>query len=161
MRRKARNRDPGDRHRHSLKLTKMGSSKAISNFVAGTLAVVLSGFSIVVVAGDVEIVHARFRHSGGAEWSVDVTLRHADSGWDHYADAWRVVAGDSTVLGTRTLYHPHENEQPFTRSLGGVAIPADTSTVYVEAHDKVHGWSPQRVQVNIEKTRGERFEVSR
>ncbi len=124
------------------------------------MLVLLSGVSIIAFAGDVEIVHARFRHSGDGNWSVDVTLRHADSGWDHYADAWRVVAGDDTVLGTRTLYHPHETEQPFTRSLGGVAIPAAMTTVYVEAHDKVHGWSPQRVQVDLEKAKGERFEVS-
>ncbi len=124
------------------------------------MLVLLSGVSSIAVAGDVEIVHAQFRHSGGGNWSVDVTLRHADSGWDHYADAWRVVAGDDTVLGTRTLYHPHETEQPFTRSLGGVAIPAAMTTVYVEAHDKVHGWSPQRVQVDLERAKGERFEVS-
>ena len=124
------------------------------------MLVLLSGVSSIAFAGDVEIVHARFRHSGGGNWSVNVTLRHADSGWDHYADAWRVVAGDGTVLGTRTLYHPHETEQPFTRSLGGVAILAGMTTVYVEAHDKVHGWSPQRVRVNLEKARGERFEVS-
>ncbi len=125
------------------------------------MLVLLSGVSNTAFAGDVEIVHAQFRNSGGGDWSVDVTLRHADSGWDHYADAWRVVAGDGTVLGTRTLYHPHETEQPFTRSLGGVAIPAAMTTVYVEAHDKVHGWSPQRVQVNLEKAEGERFKVSK
>lgn len=111
-------------------------------------------------AGDVEIVHASFRATGG-QWSVDVTLRHGDTGWEHYADAWRVVAPDGTVLGTRTLYHPHENEQPFTRSLGGVVVPAGTTTVFVEAHDKVHGWSPQRVEVNLDAAKGERFEVSR
>ena len=121
----------------------------------------LSGVSNSAFAGEVEIVHAQFRHSGGGSWSVDVTLRHADSGWEHYADTWRVVAaGDGTVLGTRTLYHPHETEQPFTRSLGGLAIPAAVTTVYVEAHDKVHGWSPQRVRVNLEKAKGERFEVT-
>jgi hypothetical protein len=125
------------------------------------MLVLLSGVSNTASAGDVEIVHTRFRNSGGGDWSVDVTLRHADSGWDHYADAWRVVAGDGTVLGTRTLYHPHETEQPFTRSLGGVEIPAAMTTVYVEAHDKVHGWSPQRVQVNLEKAEGERFKVSK
>ena len=125
------------------------------------MLMLLSGASTIVFAGDVEIVHTRFRHSGGGNWSVDVTLRHADSGWDHYADAWRVAAGDGTVLGTRTLYHPHETEQPFTRNLGGVAIPAAMPTVYVEAHDKVHGWSPQRVQVNLDKAEAERFEVSR
>ncbi len=124
------------------------------------MLVLLSDVSNTAFAGDVEIVQAQFLHSGGCNWSVDVTLRHADSGWVHYADAWRVVAGDGTVLGTRTLYHPHETEQPFTRSLGGVAIPTAMTTVYVEAHDKVHGWSPQRVQVDLEKAKGERFEVS-
>jgi hypothetical protein len=111
-------------------------------------------------ANDVEVVHAVFRQSASG-WSVDVTLRHADAGWDHYADAWRVVAADGAVLGTRTLYHPHENEQPFTRSLGGVVIPASMLTVYVEAHDKIHGWSPQRLQVNLDEAKGEGFEVSR
>jgi hypothetical protein len=139
----------------------MGSSKPLSVLLAGTLIVLSSGFSIAAVAGDVEVVDAHFRQSDGGEWSVAVTLRHADSGWDHYADAWRVVAGDGTILGTRTLYHPHETEQPFTRSLGGLAIPAAMTTVYLEAHDKVHGWSPQRVRVNLEKSKGERFEVSR
>ena len=43
-----------------------------------------------------------------------VTVQHADTGWDHYADAWEVLAPDGTVLGTRTLLHPHTDEQPFT-----------------------------------------------
>lgn len=128
--------------------------------LSGTIVVSLSGIPIAAYANDVEIVHASFRHSDAGNWSVDVTLKHADSGWDHYADAWRVVAGDGTILGTRTLYHPHENEQPFTRGLG-VAIPQATTVVYVEAHDKVHGWSAQRVQVDLGKGAGPRFEVSR
>ena len=137
--------------------------RRFKHFSAVLIAVTLlstSGAAIIAYAGEVEIVHTRFRATGG-EWSVDVTLRHGDTGWDHYADAWRVVGGDGTIFGTRTLFHPHENEQPFTRSLGGVAIPADMSTVYVEAHDKVHGWSPQRVPVDLSKSKGERFEVSR
>ncbi len=136
-------------------------AKLQSVVLAGMMLVSLSGVSGRAYANDVEIVHVSFRHSDGGNWSVDVTLRHADTGWDHYADAWRVVTGDGKVLGTRTLYHPHENEQPFTRSLGGVAIPAGMTTVYVEAQDKVHGWSPQRVQVILDMSKGERFEVSR
>ncbi len=126
---------------------------------AGALLATLLG-PTAALAGDVEIVNARFQSSGG-DWSVSVTLLHGDTGWDHYADAWRVVAKDGTVLGTRTLYHPHENEQPFTRSLGGVSIPSGAGIVYVEAHDKVHGWSPQRVRVDLEAATGDRFEVSR
>ena len=139
----------------------MELSEPFSRLPAGAVAVLLSLVPMAAFAGDVEIVHARFRQSAAAEWSVDVTLRHADAGWDHYADAWRIVTADGKVAGTRTLYHPHENEQPFTRTLGGVAIAPETTTVYVEAHDNVHGWSPQRLQVNLEQSKGAGFEVSR
>lgn len=123
---------------------------------------VLVGLVVCVAtyAGDVEIVKVRFHHQGG-QWRVDTTLRHADAGWEHYADAWRVVMSDGSEIGTRVLHHPHENEQPFTRSLSGLSIPAGTATVYVEAHDKVHGWSPQRVEVRLDLPNGERYEVTR
>ncbi|NIO39038.1 MAG: hypothetical protein GTO41_01840 [Burkholderiales bacterium] len=111
-------------------------------------------------AGEVEVVAVTFDKQGGT-WRVDTTLRHADSGWDHYADAWRVVTADGGVLGTRTLYHPHVDEQPFTRSLSRIAIPDDTIVVFVEAHDKVHGWSRQRVRVDLTRSMGERYRVNR
>ncbi len=114
----------------------------------------------LVQAGSVEIVAAVFTHSGKS-WRVSTTLRHADTGWEHYADAWRVVTADGRVLATRVLYHPHEHEQPFTRSLEDVHIPADTHVVYVEAHCKVHGWSRQRLQVDLRQRRGTRFQVQR
>jgi len=143
----------------------MGLSKPLLRLLTGAVAPVLSLMlslgPMAVFADDVEIVHAGFRQTGAGEWSVNVTLRHADTGWDHYADAWRIVTADGAIAGTRTLYHPHENEQPFTRSLGGVAIAPGTTTVLVEAHDKVHGWSPQRLQVDLGQSKGEGFEVSR
>lgn len=92
--------------------------------------------------GDVTVVAAEAAQSGGS-WRFDVTLEHGDTGWDHYADAWRVVGPDGTVYGTRTLYHPHVEEQPFTRSLSGIAIPDEVTQIRIEAHDSVHGWSPQ------------------
>ncbi|MEL0114373.1 MAG: hypothetical protein VW835_21805, partial [Rickettsiales bacterium] len=58
----------------------------------------------------------------------------------HYANKWDVVAPDGTVLGTRTLYHPHVEEQPFTRSLYGVRIPDGVTSVIVRAHDLEHGY---------------------
>ncbi|ETW93482.1 MAG: hypothetical protein ETSY1_39045 [Candidatus Entotheonella factor] len=112
------------------------------------------------IAGQVEIVHTQFISRGGT-WQVYTTLRHGDTGWEHYADAWRVVTETGDVLGTRTLFHPHVDEQPFTRFQGGIMIPADTHIVYVEAHDKEHGWSPQRVQVDLRQAKGERFTVQR
>jgi hypothetical protein len=125
------------------------------------IAFSLSTWVLTAQAGDVEIVHASFRHAGGDKWQVSVTLRHGDTGWDHYADAWRVVVSDGKLAGTRTLYHPHENEQPFTRSLSDVRIPKDVSTVHVEAHDSVHGWSPDRLGADLGQQAGDRFDVSR
>lgn len=116
--------------------------------------------ALPVAAGDVEIVHTEFT-AAASGWRVSTTLRHADSGWDHYADAWRVVDAGGKVLGERILAHPHENEQPFTRSKSGIRIPAKTTVVYVEAHDKVHGWSKQRVQVDLNSSTGERYKVNK
>lgn len=110
-------------------------------------------------AGDVAIKHALFEQAGGS-WRVAVTLQHADSGWDHYADGWRVVDEQGKVLGHRTLFHPHVNEQPFTRS-DSVRIPDGVTRVFVEAHDKVHGWSPQRLAVDLDQPGGADYQVRR
>lgn len=108
-------------------------------------------FPIVSFANDVRVVDVKAYKEGGG-WTFDVTLEHEDSGWEHYADAWRVVSEDEKVVyGTRTLFHPHENEQPFTRSQSGIKIPDDVSTVYIEAHDKLHGWSPDRYKYSLPK----------
>ena len=74
-------------------------------------------------------------------WRFSVTLAHADTGWDDYADGWRVELEDGTVVGDRPLGHPHVNEQPFTRSTSGVVIPEGTAQVYVRARTNVDGWS--------------------
>ena len=92
------------------------------------------------LAGEADVVGVKATPAGDGTWRFDVSVRHADAGWDHYADKWDVVAPDGTVLGTRTLLHPHETEQPFTRSLSGVAIPEGITEVTVRAHDSVHGY---------------------
>jgi hypothetical protein len=110
-------------------------------------------------AGEVRIVAADFRNTDANRWSVSVTLQHADTGWDHYADDWRVVDGQGNILGDRVLLHPHVDEQPFTRSLDGVSVPAGITTVYIEAHDKVHGWTGNRLTVELSKARDGRLQV--
>jgi hypothetical protein len=87
--------------------------------------------------------------TGKKTYSFDVTVRHTDDGWNHYADKWDVTAPDGTVLGTRTLYHPHVDEQPFTRSLSGVKIPASIKEVTVRAHDSKHGYGGKTFTVAV------------
>ncbi len=103
-----------------------------------------AGFAIWAIAGaaqagEADVLAVQALPDGEGRWRFNVTVAHADEGWDHYADKWEVLTPDGTVLGTRVLLHPHESEQPFTRSLGGVAIPARIEQVTVRAHDSVHG----------------------
>ncbi len=97
---------------------------------------VLAGAS--ATAGEADVVGVEVNARGG-NYSFRVTVQHGDEGWDHYADKWDVIGPDGTVYGTRTLLHPHETEQPFTRSLSGIAIPAGVPHVTIRAHDSVHG----------------------
>ena len=64
-------------------------------------------------AGEVDVVNVVVRQSTAGVYRFDVTLRHADEGWDHYADGWEIRDGDGVVLATRVLVHPHVDEQPF------------------------------------------------
>lgn len=82
-------------------------------------------------------------------YHFDVTVLHADTGWDHYADKWEVVLPDGAIAATRTLFHPHVNEQPFTRSLSGVKLPDDIETVTIQAHDSVHGYGGKTQVVEL------------
>lgn len=122
------------------------------------LLITLIGVSTPALSNEVEIVETLFERHGNS-WTVHTTLRHDDTGWDHYADKWRVVDEKGTLLGERVLFHPHETEQPFTRSQSGIVIDPDTRIVFVEAHDKVHGWSKQRIRVDLKRDRGSRYRV--
>ncbi len=99
--------------------------------------------------GDDASIEAVTTSASGDAWTFSVTLLHADTGWDDYADGWRVVLEDGTEVGMRVLYHPHVNEQPFTRSQSGIKIPAGTKTVYVEARTNADGWGAARFAVNV------------
>ncbi|MCK7611384.1 hypothetical protein [Roseibium sediminicola] len=118
------------------------------NRIWGFLVALAFFQSLPAAANDVEIVKATATQSGSG-WSFSVTLRHDDTGWDHYADLWQVFAPDGTLLGERVLLHPHENEQPFTRSLSGVDIPQDVNEVIIRARDNVHGVSPQEYRLTL------------
>ncbi|MEN0002104.1 MAG: hypothetical protein AAF940_14575 [Pseudomonadota bacterium] len=103
----------------------------------------------VAQAGEADVVGVTATQNGDGSWRFDVTVAHADTGWDHYADRWDVVAPDGTVLGSRVLLHPHVNEQPFTRSLNNIDIAKDIEVVTVRAHDSVHGLGGEEMRVTL------------
>lgn len=89
-------------------------------------------YATVALASPPQIVKVSVNKQSNGFYHFLVTLKHEDTGWEHYADAWSVVFDDKEI-GERVLYHPHENEQPFTRGLGDVQIPAGVTTVYIRA----------------------------
>ncbi|MGH1466952.1 MAG: hypothetical protein ACRBBQ_16490 [Cognatishimia sp.] len=86
----------------------------------------------------------------GPTWTFAVTLQHPDTGWDHYANGWRVLSMAGEVLGTRVLAHPHVDEQPFTRLLSGVELPAGTTQVQIQSSCVVDGWSNAPLIMTLE-----------
>ena len=82
-------------------------------------------------------------------WSFSVTLSSPYDTPQRYADAWRVLAPDGTELGVRVLTHDHANEQPFTRSLSGVAIPDDVTAVTIEGRDQISGWGGATIDLEL------------
>ncbi|MEQ8228700.1 MAG: hypothetical protein RIA64_11500 [Rhodospirillales bacterium] len=112
-------------------------------------AAILAGWGQGVLAGAPRIINAEASPNGDGTYTVTATIRHGDTGWDHYADNFEVIAPDGTMLSRRVLYHPHVDEQPFTRSLQGVAVPPGLKEVLVRAHDKVHGYGQQTVTIKL------------
>lgn len=102
-----------------------------------------------VMAGQADVVDVKVEQSFDHSYRFEVSVRHDDEGWNHYADRWEVLAPDGTVLATRVLMHPHVDEQPFTRSLAGVRIPEGISTVTIRAHDLVHGYGGETITLEL------------
>ncbi|MDP2732828.1 MAG: hypothetical protein Q8O63_06925 [Hoeflea sp.] len=105
--------------------------------------------SVPAEAGEADVVAAKYARTADGGYRFDVSVRHADAGWEHYADKWQVIGPGGTVLGERVLVHPHDTEQPFTRSLSGIAIPVGVGSVTIRAHDTQHGWGGAELDVEL------------
>ena len=115
------------------------------------VCMMLLGLSVGVhcYAGEADVTSVEVTRTGEGTYQFHVTVSHHDEGWNHYTDKWDVVAPDGTILGTRILYHPHVDEQPFTRSLPGVKIHDGIRSVTIRAHDTVHGYGGKTVTANL------------
>ena len=119
-------------------------------------------------SADANVTFVRVVQTDNETFTFHVTVEHPDTGWEDYADGWDVVLPDGTVVKknaddpfTRLLLHPHENEQPFTRSQSGLQIPTDVTSVTVRAHDFVDGFGGKTVVVDLTADEGDGFRVER
>lgn len=82
-------------------------------------------------------------------FSFAVTVSSPYDSPERYADAFRVRGEDGTVYGVTELTHDHATEQPFTRSLSGVTLPAEVTSVVVEGRDQANGWGGGTQTVDV------------
>jgi len=116
--------------------------------------------------GNADVEYVRAVHDANGTWTFHVTVSHPDQGWEDYADGWDIVLPDGFVLKpdpaaqfSRSLLHPHVAEQPFTRSLSEVEIPAGITQVLVRAHDLVDGYGGEMVVVDFRILSGPNYSI--
>lgn len=88
-------------------------------------------------------------------FNVTATILHEDTGWDHFCNRFEVLdAKTGRLLGQRVLAHPHEDEQPFTRTLFSMPVPPGVTRVRVRAHDSKDGYEQEPVEMDLPVERG-------
>ncbi|WP_298827214.1 hypothetical protein [uncultured Piscinibacter sp.] len=123
--------------------------------VIGVLGALLSGSPLpVLAAGSTEqkypdVVAVEVRAAGTNTFDFDTTVSSPYDSPQRYADAFRIMSREGSVFGERVLFHDHASEQPFTRDLYGVKIPADVTVVVVQARDKRFGYGGRTVEVRL------------
>ena len=80
-------------------------------------------------AGEADVVNVTIHKMGRDKFTINATLSHADTGWDHYANRWEVLDSDGNILGTRVLHHPHVDDcllytSPSPRDLSTSRMPS-------------------------------------
>ena len=133
----------------------------LSMFVSSVFA---SKFDIDTYSTSLEfaqVTHVVATQKSDGSWCFGTSVRHNDQGWEHYADGWEVIDLEGNQLGYRLLGHPHDNEQPFTRSQCNIKIPSGISKVVVRAKCNEHGFGGEPIIVNLNDGQGGDYSVNR
>jgi hypothetical protein len=96
-----------------------------------------------------DVIAAKVQPRGANKFDFDVTVSSPYDTPQRYADAFRVMSKDGTVYGERVLLHDHATEQPFTRDLYGVNVPAGVRSMVVQARDLKNGWGGKTIEVSL------------
>jgi hypothetical protein len=96
-----------------------------------------------------DVVGVKVQLRGGDAFDFDVTMTSPYDTAERYADAFRIVGPDGKELGVRVLLHDHKDEQPFTRELTGVRVPAGVRQVTVQGRDQRSGYGGKTMTVAL------------
>lgn len=115
-------------------------------FVLATFATLAS--AALAGAEAPKVVSASILQEGDG-WTVSVRISHPDSGWDHYASGWQVLAPDGTVLGLAEITHPHLDGEPILEELTGVHPPAGADHLMIRVRCTLDGWSARAFRLDL------------
>lgn len=74
------------------------SAKEINMRYPTLCALLILCFFGPVFGGEADVVAVEVKSSGKLTYNFNVTVSHADQGWDHYADRWELIAPDGEIL---------------------------------------------------------------
>lgn len=100
-------------------------------------------------AGEADVIFAKAACSEDRVCNFFVSVKHNDTGWNHYANKWDILTPNNKIIKTRILHHPHVKEQPFTRNLSNVSVPKGFDYVIIRAHDNVHKYGGKEFKVYL------------
>ena len=114
------------------------------------LVALLFFYSTGCMASEARILEVQAELTSAQKFNFIVTVKHADTGWDHYADAWRIYTPEGELIAERVLHHPHVDEQPFKRNLMGVRIPQGANELILKASCSKTGESKNTYTLKIQ-----------
>ena len=103
----------------------------------------------MIYANEADVLNVTANCDKNQNCSFNVTIRHNDTGWEHYVNKYEIISPSGAILGTRVLFHPHVNEQPFTRSIPNVKIPKNVKSVNIRAYDLVHEYGGKEFKLKL------------
>ena len=115
----------------------------------GSILAVFLVAPLTASANEVDVISVKARPLPDGTWRFDVTIKHEDEGWGHYANGWEVIGPEGNLIASRPLRHPHVGQTSFTRSKIGFSIPPELKWVTVRGHDKIHAYGGLEQKVDL------------
>ncbi len=85
-------------------------------FGCGLILLITAG---TAYANEADVTNVVVTAEENGTYRFDVTVLHADTGWDHYADKWEVVLPDGAITATRTFSTPMSTSSPLPAACPG------------------------------------------
>lgn len=104
-----------------------------------------------------DVIAVKIAPRGADQFDFRVTVSSPYDSPARYADAFRILGEGGAVYGERQLLHDHAGEQPLTRTLYGVTVPADVKTVVIQARDQKSGYGAKTMVMALPGRQSQRI----